>query len=162
MKLDRTPDRLERKGWRDLLWCWLVINNYLPPLSALLAVQRPTSSLPSLPQKKKKKKKKYPQSLASFSYRPFSGICFCERSQNSQQLRFSSRKCDPLGLCLHTYELFQAHCECMEASAHSHYLEKHQVKVPHIKNTAERPHWRGADRRDSFLCAVHQSLQAEW
>lgn len=109
----------------------------------------------------KKKKKKYPQSLASFSYRPFSGICFCERSQNSQQLRFSSRKCDPLGLCLHTYELFQAHCERMEASAHSHYLEKHQVKVPHIKNTAERPHWRGADRRDSFLCAAHQSLQAE-
>lgn len=54
MKLDRTPDRLERKGWRDLLWCWLVINNYLPPLSALLAVQRPTSSLP---QKKKKRRK---------------------------------------------------------------------------------------------------------
>lgn len=66
--------------------------------------------------------------------------------------------------CAHTHELpyTQSHCVRMQAHAHAHYLATHWVSDPHIKNTAERPYWWGADRRDSFLCVVHQSVQGEW
>lgn len=53
-----------------------------------------------------------------------------------------------------THTQTHTHSVHIQAHAHEHnYLATHWVSDPHIENTAERPHWWGAGRRDSFLCS---------
>lgn len=135
-----------------------------PPLVQTLpaAVNSFTSSkktLCSLP-------KNPPLPLARSSHRTFSGICCCEPSQNSEQRGSASRNYDLLTLRTPAGGRFYARSRARAAHTcsplHTHVTWQH-ASDPHIEKT-ERSHWCGGggrlDRRDSFLRAVHQWVQA--
>lgn len=104
-----------------------------------------------------------PLPLARSSHRTFSGICCCEPSQNSEQRGSASRKYDlltlrtPAGGRVYAGASTRAAHTC--SPLHTHVTWQ-RASDPHIEKT-ERSHWGGGlDRRDSFLRAVHQWVQA--
>lgn len=163
LKSDMTFDR---NGWWDT-WCHqLDINSHLPIQSLLLAVNSHTSS---------KSKSSLPKSLSCHwpisvtgRFQEFVVVSDHWILSNSGRLPgttihwpfLNTHACSFIHM--HTHARTSTVTLCTLANPlHMHITWQH-TSDPHIKNTAERPHWWGADRRDSFLCVVHQSVQAEW